>query len=177
VARRTTKAEEPTGLVLEVVPLAQMRPAGWNPRRIDPFQLDALKASMTEFGSVEPVVLDQNGMIVGGHQRYLAATQLGWSELPAVRVNLTARQAKLLNLALNRISGDWDEGALARVIASVLDGEPPTALLVAGFPEDEVAQILERLSEPEAPGAFPEPGDDTDYRCPSCGYEWSGPPR
>lgn len=150
-----------------------MRPAVWNPRTISEFQMRALKESMTTYGVVEPVVLNADGTILGGHQRYDAALELGWTYLAAVRVDLPDREARLLNLALNRVGGEFDENALARIIAQVTD--EPVELLVAGFDLHEVERLLAGLDAPVGPGEFPSPNTDTDHRCPSCHYEWSGP--
>jgi len=147
--------EAATGLAVEDVPLERMHEAPWNPRTISEFQLRALKESLQTYGAVEPVVLNADGMILGGHQRFAAAADLGWSSLPAVRVDLDERQAKVLNLALNRISGDWDETGLARVLSEVT--EPGSEILVAGFDEDDVKEILARLDGPVATVAG---GDD-----------------
>jgi len=171
-----TVARKRSTIEVEQVTLADMRPAPWNPRTITGFQQDALVRSMQEFGVVEPVVLNADGMILGGHQRYDAAVALGWESLPAVRVDLDDKKARLLNLALNRISGDWDMPRLAEVLQAI-DAETPETLALAGFAEEEVERILASLEGPVPPGEFPSPSIDTDHRCPSCGYEWSGPCR
>src|SRR5664279_1289733 len=91
--------------------------APYNPRRIDPDQLAALGKSMRTFGTVEPVVANRrSGLIVGGHQRVKAAEAEGIETLPVVWVDLDQTRERQLNLALNRISGEGDEPALARVL-------------------------------------------------------------
>jgi len=162
-------------LKVEEAPLATLYPAPWNPRDITEFQARALRASLETYGAVEPLVINADGMILGGHQRAAAAADLGWTSFPAVRLDLEEREAKLLNLALNKIAGVWNERELANVISSVTS--TPVELLVAGFGEHEVAAILAGLGEVEAPGEFPSPNTETDHECPSCSYQWSGPCR
>ncbi len=161
-------------LRVEQVALAEMRPAPWNPRTITDFQLEALQHSLEEFGAVEPVVLNADGLILGGHQRYAAARALGWDSLPAVRLDLDEESAKLLNLALNRISGEWDTSMLAELVSTI--DRQASEFVVAGFPSDEVERLLASLDQ-DAPPEFPEVDATTDHQCPSCHYQWSGPCR
>ncbi len=94
--------------------------APYNPRRMSEHDLTALRRSMKSFGVVEPVVVNRRtGRIVGGHQRVKAAEAEGIEKLPVVHVDLDEPSEKQLNLALNRISGDWNEGALARILAEL----------------------------------------------------------
>lgn len=167
--RRSTKTAD--GLALEEVPLDAMRAAPWNPRTISEFQAEALAHSLEEFGAVEPVVLNADGTILGGHQRVAAARSLGWTALPAVRVDLPPKKAKLLNLALNKISGEWDTATLAALIESI-DAEA-SEFAVAGFSAHEVDSLLSSLGD-ESPSEFPGVDSETDHRCPSCSYEWNG---
>ena len=59
--------------------------------------------------TVDPIIARRDDkVVIGGHQRLLAARRLGLKEVPAVLVDLDQEQTRLLNLALNRISGSWD---------------------------------------------------------------------
>jgi ParB/RepB/Spo0J family partition protein len=100
--------EEPLPTI-ELVPLGHLDPAPYNPRKISEQQLEALARSMKEFGVVDPVISNRDGTVIGGHQRIRAAERLGLSELPVIYVDLPKEKEKALNLALNRISGEWDE--------------------------------------------------------------------
>lgn len=91
--------------------------ASYNPRRIDPDQLLALRRSLRTFGAVEPVVANRRtGRIVGGHQRVKAAEAEGIETLPVVWVDLDETGERQLNLALNKISGEWDEDKLGELL-------------------------------------------------------------
>ncbi len=141
---------------LETSKLAAMAWSG-NPRQIGEHDLAALRRSLREFGVVEPVVVNKRtSRIVGGHQRVKAAEAEGIKTLPVVYVDLDAGNEKLLNLALNRISGDWDDELLARMLADLSSVEE-IDLGLSGFSEDELAGLLKRLDgreRRERPEAF-----------------------
>ena len=103
-------------LQIAQIAIDDLRPDPANPRRISPQELDSLTRSLREFGFIQPVIARRDGRLVGGHQRLLAARRLGMNTVLVLYVDLTDEQAKLLNLALNRISGEWDEQLLARFL-------------------------------------------------------------
>jgi len=105
-------------ITVEQVPIDQLRPDPANPRRISDEELDALERSLRQFGFVSPVLArKEDGIVIGGHQRLVAARRLGLATIPVTYLDLSMEQARLLNLALNRISGSWDEQLLARLLA------------------------------------------------------------
>lgn len=121
---------------VEIRPIKQIKAAKYNPRRISDQQLASLKASIERFGFVDPVIVnDRTGVLVGGHQRVRAAKDLGLKEVPVVCVNLDEGEEKALNVALNKISGEWDldllRGVLEDVQAEGLD------LSLTGFTSEE----------------------------------------
>ena len=99
--------------------------------------LELLKRVKEEFGLVDPIIARrEDRTVIGGHQRLLAARRLGLDTVPVVFVDLSREQARLLNLALNRISGDWDQELLARLLADLQDeyGFPTWGLgIIAGI--------------------------------------------
>ena len=108
---------------IQKVSADRLNPAAYNPRRdLKPGDKDyeKLKRSIEEFGFVEPVVWNQaTGFVVGGHQRLKVLLDMGETEIDCVVVDLEPEKEKALNLALNRIQGDWDEGKLAEVLADL----------------------------------------------------------
>jgi ParB/RepB/Spo0J family partition protein len=93
-------------LVVEQVSIDLLRPDPANPRRISDGELDSLERSLREFGFVQPVLARrEDSTVIGGHQRLLAARRLGLTTVPVTFLDLSAEQARLLNLALNKISG------------------------------------------------------------------------
>ena len=103
------------------VPIDDLRPDPANPRRISDAELDSLTRSIRQFGFVDPVIARRlrTRSVIGGHQRLLAARRLGLASVPVILLDLSGDQARLLNLALNKISGSWDEELLARLLAEL----------------------------------------------------------
>jgi DNA modification methylase len=132
-------------LTIDHVPIGDVRPDPFNPRRISDAELEALSRSIREFGLVDPIIARrEDRTVIGGHQRLLAARRLGLATVPVVFIDVTPEQAKLLNLALNRISGDWDQELLARLL-SELEGTPNVDVTLSGFAEDEISKLLKSL--------------------------------
>jgi DNA modification methylase len=132
-------------LAIEHVPLKDLCPDPFNPRRISDAELEALTRSIQEFGLVDPIIARQEDRtVIGGHQRLLAARRLGLTTVPVVFVDLSPEQSNLLNLALNRISGEWDQELLARLLQD-LQQVPDVDLTLSGFAEDELAKLLKSL--------------------------------
>jgi hypothetical protein len=106
-----------TEISVEHVDINTLRPDPANPRRISDAELEALTRSIREFGLVDPIIARHDDRIViGGHQRLLAARKLGLKTVPVIFIDLPPEKAHLLNLALNRISGTWDQELLARLL-------------------------------------------------------------
>ena len=132
-------------LLVEQVPLDALRPDPANPRRISEAELEALTRSLREWGFVQPLVARRaDRTVIGGHQRLVAAARLGLKQVPVIWLDLEPDQARLLDLALNRISGSWDEQLLARLLGE-LQAEGAVDLTLTGFGEDELANLLRSL--------------------------------
>jgi DNA adenine methylase len=101
---------------------------------------EKLKASMRRFGIVDPfIVRRRDNLVIGGHQRLEDALELGFARVPIVRIDATEREVKALNLALNKISGDWDEDKLASIL-SELQASPEINL--TGFDQAEIDKLI-----------------------------------
>ncbi len=132
-------------LAIEQIPIEELRPDPANPRRISEAELESLTRSIHEFGLVDPVLVRrEDNVVIGGHQRLVAARRLGLETVPVVRLDLSVERARLLNVALNKISGEWDEDLLAQLLAdlNVVDG---LDLSLTGFGDDELATLLDSL--------------------------------
>lgn len=130
------------------IPIDQLNPAAYNPRKDlqpgDP-EYEKLKRSIQEFGYVEPIVWNKRtGNIVGGHQRYKVLLDMGMREVDCVVVDLDETKEKALNLALNKIQGDWDYLKLKELLQELDTGEFDIEL--TGFGMDEIEQLLTDLS-------------------------------
>jgi len=127
------------------IEISKSNPAPYNPRIDlqpgDPYY-EKLKRSIEEFGYVEPIVWNiQTGNLVGGHQRYkILVDEQGAIEVEVSVVDLDETREKALNLALNKISGDWDEEKLAQVLADLHESELNISL--SGFDDQEVTELL-----------------------------------
>src|SRR4051812_19261865 len=107
-------------LQLVQLPIDDLHPDPANPRRIGEAELEALTRSLHEFGFVQPVLARHDDhVVIGGHQRLVAARRLGYTTVPVILLDISKEQAQVLNLALNRISGTWDEALLARLLADL----------------------------------------------------------
>lgn len=130
---------------VEHVAVDELRPDPANPRRISDAELEALTRSLKEWGFVQPVIARrEDKTVVGGHQRLTAARKLGIKTVPVIFVDLSVEQARLLNLALNKISGSWDEELVARMLAD-LQPVADIDLTLSGFTEDELGRLLKSL--------------------------------
>jgi DNA modification methylase len=144
---------------IEYVNTDKLKPWGQNPRSITPEMMRSLVANIERFGIVDPFIVNQKGLVVGGHQRLEAAKKLGIKQVPIVRLKLTEREMVTLNLALNKISGDWDEQKLAPLLAE-LQNYPEVNL--TGFSQAEIDKLIrdvmpQQLEEDEIPPTPTEP--------------------
>jgi len=123
---------------------SELKNAEYNPRYISDNEFRKLKQSMLEFGFAEPIVVNsypgRENVIIGGHQRVKAAIELGLENIPIAIVNLEPGKEKLLNLALNRIQGDWKEDKLIEVLKNL--DEHNENLNLSGFDEREIDRLL-----------------------------------
>lgn len=132
-------------LRIEYVRVEELKRWARNPRRIASQQLAALKANIESYGIVDPIIVNRSNIIIGGHQRLDAAQALGMKRVPVVRVDVKGKDLETLNLALNRISGDWDEDKLAPILEE-LQSLPEFDL--TGFQTGEANVIIGSLDCP-----------------------------
>lgn len=105
---------------IEKIKVNKLNPAPYNPRKDlkpgDP-EYEKLKNSILTFGYVEPVLWNKRtGHIIGGHQRYKVLVEMGKKEIDCVVVDMDSENEKALNIALNKVSGDWDKDKLMLLI-------------------------------------------------------------
>ena len=133
-----TRTSVAQAITMVEVPIDQLRPDPANPRRISNAELEALTRSLQQFGFVQPVLARrEDKTVIGGHQRLIAARRLGYKTVPVIFLDISLEQARLLNLGLNKISGEWDEELLARLLADLKPIED-IDLALSGFTEDEL---------------------------------------
>jgi site-specific DNA-methyltransferase (adenine-specific) len=145
---------------IEDLPLADLKPYENNPRDNDK-AVDAVAASINEFGFKIPIIIDSDNIIIAGHTRLKAAQKLGLKTAPCIRADdLTAEQAKAFRLADNKTAelAEWDFEKLNAEIA----GLPDFDLTLFGFDADAVADLEAEIVEdetPESPEPRAKPGD------------------
>lgn len=118
--------------------------APYNPRKISDEVLSKLKRSIEEFGYIEPIVVNKRTMhVVGGNQRLKVLRQLGIEEVQAVIVDLDDAHEKALNIALNKINGEWDLPLLKDLLLEIDTGEIDTE--ITGFDMPEIEELMNQF--------------------------------
>ena len=121
---------------IQKVKIDQINPAAYNPRidlRPGDPDYEKLKKSIETFGYVEPLVWNsRTGNLVGGHQRLKILMEKGAKEVDVSVVDLDSEKEKALNLALNKISGDWDIEKLGELLDE-LNKSPDFDVTLTGF--------------------------------------------
>ncbi|MCH8839078.1 MAG: ParB N-terminal domain-containing protein [Planctomycetes bacterium] len=146
--------------------LADIRPYDNNPRLNDA-AVDAVAASLREFGFRQPIVVDTDGVIIVGHTRWKAARKLGLEQVPVhVAEDLTPEQAKAYRLADNQTAtlADWDLDLLPIELAELQDADFDLTLL--GFSDDDLTKIMgdELTGGLIDPDEVPQPPDEATTR-------------
>lgn len=131
-------------MLIEKKRTAELLPAEYNPRkdlRPGDAEYEKLKRSIEQFGYVEPVIWNKTtGRVVGGHQRLKVLLDMGMTEVDCVVVELDAEKEKALNIALNKISGEWDKEKLALLISDLQGADFDVSL--TGFEPDEIDALF-----------------------------------
>ena len=130
--------------------IADLKPASYNPRKaLKPGdkEYEKIKASIENFGFADPVVVNkQTGYtIVGGHQRVSVAADIGYTEVPCAIVDLDEEHEKALNVALNKITGEWNKDLLAELIEELDAAEFDVGL--TGFEPPEIEQLMNSVHD------------------------------
>ena len=139
---------EKTTKEMKLLPIDELIPYVNNARTHSPEQINKLRASLREFGFINPVIIDRDKNIIAGHGRVMAAREEGIKEVPCVLVDyLTEAQKKAYILADNRMALDagWDEEMLRVEIESLQGVDFDVSL--TGFDENEIAHIFDEETE------------------------------
>ena len=131
---------------LKVLPISVLKPAEYNPRKkLKPGDKEykKIKDSIEEFGFADPLVINADMTIIGGHQRLNVAIDLGYTEVPCAVVDVDKTREKALNIALNKITGEWDEQMLADLLTDLKEADYD--LDYTGFEAPEVEQLFSNI--------------------------------
>lgn len=136
-------------LNIQKIAVEKLNPAKYNPRKDlktgDP-EYEKLKKSIETFGYVEPVIWNERtGNIVGGHQRFKILKEQGVAEVDCVVVDMDEVEEKALNVALNKVSGDWDMPKLTELIEELDKSMFDVSL--TGFDAAEIDDLFSKVHD------------------------------
>lgn len=145
--------------------LDDLNPAEYNPRkRLKPGdeEYEKLKRSIDTFTYVDPIIINADGTVIGGHQRLFVLRDLGYTEADVSVVNLSKADEKALNIALNKISGEWDEEKLAAIFADLKAADYDAT--VTGFEADAISALVGNIQvEEEITSQYSQKVDPVQY--------------
>lgn len=95
------------------IEISKLKPAEYNPRQISKKQYNDLKESVKKFGLVDPIILNKDMTVIGGHQRLKVCKDLNYDKISCVVLDLSKEQERELNIRLNKSGGEFDMDALA----------------------------------------------------------------
>ena len=131
---------------IQKINILKLKPSEYNPRKdLQPEDEEYIKIknSILEFGYVAPVIINADMTVIGSHQRLKVLKELGYEEIQCIVVDLDKNKEKALNLALNKISGEWDNDKLEAILAELK--ETDIDINVTGFSNDEIDDILKDI--------------------------------
>jgi ParB family transcriptional regulator, chromosome partitioning protein len=165
---------------VEAVPIDSVSTDPANLRKHDERNIQAIIASLRRFGQQHPIVIDSRGIVLAGNGRYEAIKRMGWKTILAVRSDLAGVDATAYAIADNRTSelANWDDTALAETLRALQSEE--FDIEAAGFTDDEVDQLIEKLAADIVPDFQPGTIDDqgrldekAKVICPECHHEFT----
>lgn len=140
---------QPT-MEIKELPLKDLKPAVYNPRKKlkkGDKEYEKIKQSLLKFGYVDPIIVNEDLTVIGGHQRLTVLKDLDYETAKCVIVDLPKEDEKALNIALNKITGQWDEALLADLILDLQESD--FNLDLTGFEPPEIDDILSNVHDKE----------------------------
>ncbi len=189
-----------TEAALETIKITDITPARYNPRKISDEDYKKLSNSISEYGLVDPIIINLNNMhIIGGHQRYdvlleryisgdetyaelqlIRRGEIGWIFLDEELTVKDLNHEKSLNITLNKVQGEWNLEKLEEVFQDIsTEGIP---LELTGFDEKEIKDMfkdidlssfddgLDESLSDEEPKEISNSRNRKEITCPSCGH-------
>ena len=140
---------QPT-MEIKELPLKELKPAAYNPRKKlkkGDKEYEKIKQSLLKFGYVDPIIVNEDLTVIGGHQRLTVLKDLDYETAKCVIVKLSKEDEKALNIALNKITGQWDEALLADLLLDLQESD--FNLDLTGFEPPEIDDILSNVHDKE----------------------------
>ena len=128
--------------------ISDLVPASYNPRKaLKPgdAEYEKIKNSISEFGYCEPVIVNSDMTIIGGHQRVTVLQDIGYTEIDCVVIESDKTKEKALNIALNKITGEWNKELLADLIKDLQDSDFDIGF--TGFEPPEIEQLFNSVHD------------------------------
>ena len=135
---------------IKELPLKELKPAAYNPRKKlkkGDKEYEKIKQSLLKFGYVDPIIVNEDLTVIGGHQRLTVLKDLDYETAKCVIVDLPKEDEKALNIALNKITGQWDEALLADLLLDLQESD--FNLDLTGFELPEIDDILSNVHDKE----------------------------
>ena len=132
--------------VLKMLSVSVLKPAAYNPRKKlkkGDKEYRKIENSIREFGFADPLVVNADMTIIGGHQRLTVAIDMGYTEVPCAVVDVDKTREKALNIALNKITGAWDDALLADLLKDLESVD--FNLDFTGFEAPEIGQLFSNI--------------------------------
>ena len=128
--------------------IGDLKIATYNPRKElneKDKEYQKIKNSIIEFGYVAPIIINADKTVISGHQRIKVLKDLGYEEIDCIVVNFDKNKEKLLNIALNKISGEWDYQKLENIFNELENNDIDFS--VTGFEEKEILDLKENKAQ------------------------------
>ena len=141
--------KQPT-MEIKELPLKELKPAAYNPRKKlkkGDKEYEKIKKSLLKFGYVDPIIVNEDLTVIGGHQRLTVLKDLNYETAKCVIVKLSKEDEKALNIALNKITGQWDDALLADLLLDLQESD--FNLDLTGFEPPEIDDILSNVHDKE----------------------------
>lgn len=138
---------QPTMEIREIR-LSELHPASYNPRKKlkkGDKEYEKIKQSLLKFGYVDPIIVNKDLTVIGGHQRLTVLKDLDYETAKCVIVDLSKEDEKALNIALNKITGQWDDQLLADLLLNLQESD--FNLDLTGFEPPEIDDILSNVHD------------------------------
>ena len=135
---------------LRKIKIADLVPASYNHRKaLKPGdkEYEKIKRSIEEFGYCEPIIVNSDMTIIGGHQRVTVLKDLGYTEIDCIVIDIDKTKERALNIALNKITGEWNKELLADLIAELQDSDFDVTF--TGFDPPEIEQLMNSVHDKE----------------------------
>lgn len=135
-------------MIMKTYNINELLPADYNPRKeltADDREYQKIKTSIETFGYVDPIIINKDKTIIGGHQRLNVLRDLGYTDIDVIEIDIDKTKEKALNVALNKISGEWDIDKLGLLLNELKTDN--FDLDITGFDANELDGILFNVDE------------------------------